>query len=154
MAEAEPKFLNRLRDDFTERQQSASEHDHTDTEAYARQFIHQVMRLVETRKADFPHSSGLPATVPEVRPLRPLEGIAVGEWRAKVVSTFRTIQRGGIWHLTLNDRFYGDYLAEELANDAAHLAANATWRSGTPARVLLCHADGTVRSDRWYAGPG
>jgi hypothetical protein len=154
MAEVEPKFLHRLRHAFTERQQSASEHDHIDTDAYAQQFIHQVMRLVETREAEARHTSGLAATVPNVRPRRPSEGIAIGDWRANVVSTFRTVQRDSIWHLTLNDRFYGDYLSEQPAVDAAHSAANAMWRSGTPARVLLCQADGNVRSDRWYAAPG
>jgi hypothetical protein len=58
-------------------------------------------------------------------------------------STFRTIPRHGIWHLTLNDAFYGDYRAEPPAVDAAHSAARAVRIGGGAARVLLCHADGT-----------
>jgi hypothetical protein len=51
MAEAEPKFLSRLKDQFTEqRQQGAYEQDYTDTAAYAEQFIHGVMRLQQGRK--------------------------------------------------------------------------------------------------------
>lgn len=46
MAETEPKFLERLKDQFTEqRQQGAHEQDYTDTAGYAEQFIYQVMRL-------------------------------------------------------------------------------------------------------------
>lgn len=45
MAESEPKFLDRLKDLFTEqRQPGAYEQDHTDTAGYAEQFVHQVIR--------------------------------------------------------------------------------------------------------------
>jgi hypothetical protein len=46
LAEAEPKFLDRLKEIFTEqRTLGANEHDYTDTAAYAEQFIQQVVRL-------------------------------------------------------------------------------------------------------------
>ena len=45
MAEAEPKFLDRLKDLFThQQQQGAYEHDYTDTAAYAERFVHDVIR--------------------------------------------------------------------------------------------------------------
>jgi hypothetical protein len=46
MAEAEPKFLDRLQQIFTKHHTlGADEQDYTDTAAYAEQFIHHVMRL-------------------------------------------------------------------------------------------------------------
>jgi hypothetical protein len=46
MAEAEPKFLDRLKEVFTQHHTlGANEQDYTDTAAYAEQFIQQVVRL-------------------------------------------------------------------------------------------------------------
>jgi len=46
MAEAEPKFLNRLQQIFTKHYTlGADDHDYTDTAAYPEQFIQQVVRL-------------------------------------------------------------------------------------------------------------
>jgi len=46
MAEAEPKFLDRLQQIFTKHHTlGADEHDYTGTAAYAEQFIQQVARL-------------------------------------------------------------------------------------------------------------
>src|SRR2546423_13739627 len=46
LAEAEPKFLDRLKEIFTQqRTLGANEHDYTDTAAYAEQFIQQVAPL-------------------------------------------------------------------------------------------------------------
>lgn len=51
MSEAEPKFLERLQRTFVENVHvGASEHDYTDTLAYAHQFIDQVSRLTEKRQ--------------------------------------------------------------------------------------------------------
>ena len=48
MAEAEPRFLDRLQEIFTKHHTlGANEQDYTDTAAYAEQFIHQVVRLRE-----------------------------------------------------------------------------------------------------------
>ena len=48
MAEAEPKFLDRLKQIFTKHHTLGSdEQDYTDTAAYAEQFIQQVVRLRE-----------------------------------------------------------------------------------------------------------
>jgi hypothetical protein len=45
LAEAEPKFLDGLKEIFTQqRTLGANEHDYTDTAAYAEQFIQQVVR--------------------------------------------------------------------------------------------------------------
>jgi hypothetical protein len=46
MAEAEPRFLDRLQKIFTKHHTlGANEQDYTDTAAYAEQFIHHVVRL-------------------------------------------------------------------------------------------------------------
>jgi hypothetical protein len=48
MAEAEPKFLDRLQQIFTKHHTlGADEQDYSDTAAYAEQFIQQVVRLRE-----------------------------------------------------------------------------------------------------------
>lgn len=53
MSEAEPKFLERLQKTFIENVHvGASEHDYTDTLAYAHQFISQVARLTEARSTE------------------------------------------------------------------------------------------------------
>ena len=45
MAETEPKFLARLKEQFTNQQQhGAHEQDYTDTDAYAERFVHDVVR--------------------------------------------------------------------------------------------------------------
>jgi hypothetical protein len=45
MAEAEPKFLDRLQNIHEHHTLGADEQDYTDTAAYAEQFIRQVARL-------------------------------------------------------------------------------------------------------------
>ena len=51
MAEAEPKFLDRLQQIFTKHHTlGANEQDYTDTAAYAEQFIHQVVRLKDKER--------------------------------------------------------------------------------------------------------
>lgn len=52
LAEAEPKFLDRLQQIFTRHHvMGADEQDYTDTSQYAEQFIRQVKRLREKVKA-------------------------------------------------------------------------------------------------------
>jgi hypothetical protein len=50
MAEAEPKFLDRLKEVFTQHHTlGANEQDYTDTAAYAEQFIRQVARRLRNK---------------------------------------------------------------------------------------------------------
>jgi hypothetical protein len=52
MAEAEPKFLDRLEQIFTQQHTlGANEQNYTDTAAYAEQFIQQVVRLSKGRRS-------------------------------------------------------------------------------------------------------
>lgn len=51
--------------------------------------------------------------------------------------------RSGVWSVTKNDRFYGDYLSKADAVSAACAAARAVEALGGTARVLA-GADGVV----------
>jgi hypothetical protein len=50
--------------------------------------------------------------------------------------TFRTGQRSGVWFVTKNDVFYGDYLTRGQAVEAACFGARAVEAQGGSAQVL------------------
>jgi hypothetical protein len=46
---------------------------------------------------------------------------AIGEPQERPAATlFRVMLRGGIWQVTRDGRFYGHYMADQAAFDAAH----------------------------------
>lgn len=118
MAEADPKLLVRLADTFCVPMQMArSEHDYTDTDSYAAAFIRSVVRLggetarkppeaVKARRSAGDAPSG---DTGNDRLLSPHSGI-------------RVRQAGGVWHVTKDGRFYGDFFKERDALAAVKAA--------------------------------
>jgi hypothetical protein len=117
MAETEPKFIARLTDTFCVPQQmTRCEHDYTDTASYAEQFIRTVVRL-------------------GIKPARKPSG-SVGSGQSEVVATsgdpteelpltalprFQISQAGGVWRVTKDGGFYGDFSKEQHALTAVEL---------------------------------
>jgi hypothetical protein len=66
-------------------------------------------------------------------------------------TTFRTALRGGVWAVTKNNVFYGDYSSREQAIRSACNGARAVEAKGGQARVLalpgdepIAHRDGAA----------
>jgi hypothetical protein len=61
---------------------------------------------------------------------------AVGGLQARPATMFRVGLHAGIWQVTKDGRFYGHYMADQSAFDAAEAAARAIVASGGTADVL------------------
>jgi hypothetical protein len=130
MAEAEPKFLARLSANFVDTMQlSRREHDDRDTDSYAEQFIRQVVRRGEKPVASEVLRERPPPRLGNVAPL----GVATP--RSTTPTLFQVKCRTGIWEVTQDGKFYGDYAAEKHALAAAQAAAQAILAAGGTAEV-------------------
>lgn len=131
MAEAEPKFLARLSAVFVDTVQfSRREHAYKDTDAYAEQFIREVVRLGEKPAA---------SPVRRERPRSRLGNVSPQEVagpRGIAPTLFQVRRRTGIWEVTQDGAFYGDYAGEEHALTAARAAVRAILASGGTAEVI------------------
>jgi len=58
--------------------------------------------------------------------------------------TFRAGERSGVWFVTKNDAFYGDYLSRGQAIEAACFGARTVEAKGGSARVLTSPGDTLV----------
>lgn len=128
LEESEPGFLDRLRQRFAGSRRGAHEHDYTETADYAEAFLHEVMRLVrahDARSLDQP-----PAKAARTTP-------AAMTTDLDVPVVIRTSAVGGVWHVTRDDVFLGDYLAEEPARSAAEKAAHEIEGRGGRAELIF-----------------
>ena len=115
ITETEPKFLARLSERFSEPMRMVRrEHDYTDTDSHAEDFIRAVVRLGEepARKAS-PQDKSRPLKVPadgsrlsDTPPTTSESGILIRE-------------NGGVWQVTIDGHFYGQYMKEEHARAVA-----------------------------------
>lgn len=125
MAEAEPKFLARLTETFCVRMQMArAEHDYTDTDSYAAEFVRSVVRVGEK-------AARKPPKVAEVRKWDKRASFP-GPGQAQSLFALPCIQVrqvGGVWHVTRDGRFYGDFVKEEEALQAVEAAGGAVFRA-------------------------
>ena len=62
--------------------------------------------------------------------------------------TFRTEQRGGVWAVTNNDVFYGDYLSRARAIEGACAGARDIEAFGGSAEVIAVPGDVVIRHQR------
>ena len=114
MAEAEPKFLIRLSETFcVPMEMSRSEHDYTDTDSYAAEFIRSVTRLGE-KAARKELAAG------RERRVYKIDAAAAASEGAPLAESPRIQMKhaGGIWRVTLDGRFYGDFHTEQDAASA------------------------------------
>jgi CubicO group peptidase (beta-lactamase class C family) len=118
MSRTEPRFVDHLRDRFVEPMKMARhEHDYRDVDDYAEEFIRAVILMGEKSK---PAVSGeqahdTTATVPiapRAQPSRP----KLPPDRIQLKET------GGIWHITVDGAFWGDFHRKEQALAAMALA--------------------------------
>lgn len=118
MAESEPKFLDRLSDTFCEPlRRSRAEHDYTDTDSYAAEFIGSVMRLGNDAARKWPAAAA-------VRKLQvgAISTDAIDVGRLFPLPRIQVHQAGGIWHVTRDGQFYGDFCEEQDALEAVETA--------------------------------
>lgn len=127
MAETEPRFIDRLSDTFADPIRVAhEEHDHIDTASYAERFIREIMRLGEQPGG------------PKIRNPRSYSNPERAERRVappcgtpdRVPAVFELRRRSGIWQVTKDGRFYGDFLSEMEALDSAQAAVRSIVAGG------------------------
>jgi hypothetical protein len=63
-------------------------------------------------------------------------------------TTFRITPKSGIWRVTSDDLFFGDYRARQWALIGAQEGALAIRSSGRAARILVMSASGAIESDQ------
>ena len=133
LAEVEPQFIDRLNSVFSETSQmDRCEHDYTDTHAYADQFVQEVLRLIARRSE--PDAARGPT--PEHLTAFAESGDAGIPPEVKPVTLLEVSHRAGIWAVTKDGKFYGHYIGDQSAFDAAEAAAFAVVASGGTADVL------------------
>lgn len=128
LAEGEPHFLDRLHERFASARRGAYEHDYVETADYAEAFLHEVMRLVRVHDAKSPLQ-------PPAKAERTTPAAKTSELDPPVV--IRTFPVGGVWHVTRDQVFLGDYLAEGPARDAATKAAREIEGQGGRAELVF-----------------
>jgi hypothetical protein len=118
MSRTEPRFVDHLRERFVEPMKMARhEHDYRDVDDYAEEFIRAIMLIGETSKPAVLNERrhAPPATAPVVtrehpfRPTLPHDRIQMKE-------------TSGIWHVTVDGAFWGDFHKKEQALAAMALA--------------------------------
>jgi hypothetical protein len=110
LAEGQPGFLDRMRDRFASVRRGADEHDHVETVDYAEVFLGEVMRLTRV-------GAGAARGTPSAPPAATSPGPAVRGADSRTV--VRSARSSGIWRVTRNGDFLGDYVSEEAARLAA-----------------------------------
>lgn len=128
LAEGQPNFLDRMRDRFASARRGAHEHNYVETADYAEAFLHEVMRLVRVQDAK-PAAQSPGSTDPA--------GPAAKTRDGDQPVVIRTALMSGIWHVTHDDVFLGDYLTEGSARDAATKAGREIERRGGRAELVF-----------------
>ncbi len=125
MVEAEPKFLARLTETFcVPLRMTHSEHDYTDTDSFAAEFVRSVVRLGEKaarKESEIARDRRLDDST---RCFRPGEASPL-----MALPRIRVRQTGGVWHVTKDGRFYGDFIKEEKAMQAVEAAGGIVVRT-------------------------
>lgn len=125
LAEGQPRLLDRMHERFASARRGAYEHDYVETADYAEAFLREVARLVRVRRASTRPTSAPPQTPMKARP-PPADAVIIHSARAH-----------GVWHVTRDGAFLGDYLTEAPARAAAADAARDVERLGGRAEVLF-----------------
>lgn len=115
LSRGEPEFLRELAARFASSRSGAHAHDYTETADYAEQFIKAVVRLNGQAGDQESLQTALVSSLPAPKPAP-----AKAATNAVVV---RVAKRHGVWHLTRDAAFVGDYFGlEETLRAAATLA--------------------------------
>lgn len=120
-----------MRERFAGARRGAHEQDYVETADYAETFLHEVIRLVRVHEArPAMPTAGAPTEAP-----RAVNARNTGEPDKAVV--IRTTRVGGVWHVTRDKVFYGDYLTAVSARDAATKAARDIAGLGGRAELIF-----------------
>jgi len=131
MAEVEPRLLERLRTVFSDSMRvSRPEHDYTDTDAYAEQFIRGVLRLGEQ-----PRRPQVARGQPQSSLGAEEDAEAAAKQFQSVATLFQVRHRAGIWEVTKDGEFLGHYHQQQPAWDAVAAAASAVVADGGSAET-------------------
>lgn len=127
MAETEPRFIDRLTATFTDPIHVAhQEQNYIDTASYAERFIREIVRLGEQpRGVRIRAPQNLQNPKPAERRL-----VAPPEISDSPALVFELRHRSGIWEVTKDGRFYGDFLSEKEALDSAEAAVRSVVADG------------------------
>jgi hypothetical protein len=125
LASKNPGVLEALRSGFIVESRRGYQHDYVETDDYAEQFMVEVNRLIrrlpQERASDL--KSQASPTAPDQQEAPPSSDV------------IRTQLRHGVWRVTRNDEFAGDYLAQQPAVEAAIELAHDIERQGGVAFV-------------------
>lgn len=122
-----PELLGSLCAQFSAPGCGGYQHDHTATAEYAEQFMHEVSR------GRFPQSRPHPELVKGVVAPAATDLEPTGD----PVTTIRSQRRSGIWQVTRDRLFHGDYTQPGPAMDAAVAVAREVQRKGGVAQILF-----------------
>lgn len=134
MEESEPKYLDRLRSIFShpgllER----PEHDFTDTASYTDEFVKAITKMCRpASRPDITPPASLRRNGPEKTPKTP-----VADRRQAAQSRFRIVRKSGIWNVTRNGCFLGDYVVRIDAEQAVHRALSDMFLHSDQVHVTL-----------------
>jgi hypothetical protein len=129
LADSEPGFLDRMLERFATARRGSYEHDYVETADYAEAFLHEVIRLGRSPTSRAAHG-------PMVAPILAPPSVEP----AREATVIRTASTRGVWHVTRDDVFLGDYLAEAPARAAATKASREIEDAGGRAELIFGEA--------------
>ena len=127
MAEGNPLFFARLSEVFSDTAfVGRREHDYTDTHNYAHQFIQEVARIIARRS----ESGTTPDAAGHETVARDAAKDAVVSRDGAPITLLEVSKRSGVWAVTKDGKFYGHYIGDQSAFDAAEAEAMAIVAGG------------------------
>lgn len=126
IAEGRPGFLDAMSQRFASARRGAHEHDYVETADYAEAFLREVMRLMRVRRSASPQPAA--SSIAEHRTMS-------ADARPSSV-VIRSNLAHGVWHVTCDDVFLGDYLSEDAAQAAIDQAAADLRQKGRSTEVV------------------
>jgi hypothetical protein len=127
LASNNPSVLDALRTSFIVETRRGYQHDYVETDDYAEQFMVEVNRLIRRLPQEHAADLKVEATAPA--------STTNQQETARSSDLIRTELRHGVWRVTRNDTFQGDYLTQQPAVDAAVKLARDIERQGGVALV-------------------
>ena len=121
-----PGIIDAVKEKFVVESRRSYQHDYVETDDYAEQFMVEVQRLIRS----LPRRDSQPE--PKADQAEPA---LLAHTTRRPRDLIRTQLRHGVWHVTRNDTFLGDYKAAEPAFDAAIKLARDIERDGGSALV-------------------
>lgn len=134
IAEDRPDLLDAMRQRFASARRGVYEHEDVETADNADAFLREVLRLMRVRGSASPRPE--PPSVATSRTMS-----ADGRALSVIV---RSNLVHGVWHVTCDDVFLGDYLSEDAAQAATAQAATDLRRQGRSTEIVF--------GPRWSVG--